>query len=132
MMHKTGPGFMADINVTNLVDVVLVLLIIFMITAPMLHSGIEVNLPKTKASTKDLGEGIVVTVTGEGRIFLDDRPVSLNRFGPRLLNLKKEKGTGTVYLKADRDVRYGLVVDVIGRIKSLGITDLGLVSEPGK
>ncbi|OGC92001.1 MAG: hypothetical protein A2142_06260 [candidate division Zixibacteria bacterium RBG_16_48_11] len=132
MMHKTGPGFMAEINVTNLVDVVLVLLIIFMITAPMLHSGIEVNLPKTKASTKDLGEGIVVTVTGEGKLYLDDRPVSLSRFGSRLLNLKREKGTSMVYLKADREVKYGLVVDVIGRIKSLGITDLGLVSEPGR
>lgn len=129
-MLKTHPGFMADINVTNLVDVVLVLLIIFMITAPMLQSGIEVNLPKTQASTKDLGEGIVVTINKDGKVYLDDRLTSLPKFSSRLYDLRRQKGTGTVYLKADREVQYGLVVDVIGRIKSLGITDLGLVSEP--
>ena len=74
----------------------------------------------------------MVVINKAGKIYLDDRPVSLAKFGSRLSNLKKAKGTGTVYLKADREVQYGLVVDVIGRIKSLGITDLGLVSEPGK
>ena len=128
MMQR--PGFMADINVTNLVDVVLVLLIIFMITAPMLNSGIEVKLPKTQASSKDLGEGIVVTINKEGKIYLDDRLVSLTKFSTRFSDLKRQKVTSTVYLKADKEVQYGLVVDVIGRIKSLGITDLGLVSEP--
>jgi len=132
MMQRPSQGYYADINVTNLVDVVLVLLIIFMITAPMLHSGIEVNLPKTKASTKDLGEGIVVTIDKTGKIYLDDRVVSLSRFSSRLSDLKRQKPAGTVYLKADREVQYGLVVDVIGRIKSLGITDLGLVSEPSR
>ena len=132
MMQRPSQGYYADINVTNLVDVVLVLLIIFMITAPMLHSGIEVNLPKTKASTKDLGEGIVVTIDKAGKIYLDDRVVSLSKFSSRLSDLKRQKPAGTVYLKADRAVQYGLVVDVIGRIKSLGITDLGLVSEPSR
>ncbi len=132
MMQRPSQGYYADINVTNLVDVVLVLLIIFMITAPMLHSGIEVNLPKTKASTKDLGEGIVVTIDKTGKIYLDDRVVSLSRFSSRLSDLKRQKPVGTVYLKADRAVQYGLVVDVIGRIKSLGITDLGLVSTPSR
>ncbi len=131
-MQKPAQGYYADINVTNLVDVVLVLLIIFMITAPMLHSGIEVNLPKTQAAAKDLGEGIVVTIDKGGKIYLDDRLVSLSRFSNRLSDLKRQKGTGTVYLKADKEVQYGLVVDVIGRIKSLGITELGLVSEPSR
>src|SRR4030065_2912910 len=110
MMQRPSQGYYADINFTNLVDVVLVLLIIFMITAPMLHSGIEVNLPKTKAATKDLGEGIVVVINKEGKIYLDDRPVSLAKFGSRLSNLKRAKGTGPVYLKADREVQYGLLV----------------------
>jgi biopolymer transport protein ExbD len=132
MTLKTGSGFMAEINVTNLVDVVLVLLIIFMITAPMLHSGIEVNLPKTKATTRELGEGIVVTINQDGNIFLDDRPVTLKRFDSRLTTLRRQKGSETVYLKADREVQYGIVVDVVGRIKNLGITDLGLVSEPAR
>src|SRR4030066_745638 len=105
MMQR--PGFMADINVTNLVDVVLVLLIIFMITAPMLNSGIEVKLPKTQASSKDLGEGIVVTIDKEGKIYLDDRLVSLSRFSSRLSDLKRQKPAGTVYLKDDRAAQNG-------------------------
>ena len=79
MMQRPSQGYYADINVTNLVDVVLVLLIIFMITAPMLNSGIEVKLPKTQATSKDLGEGIVVTIDKEGKVYLDE-PVA-DRFG---------------------------------------------------
>ena len=130
MTLKSERKFIADINIVNLVDVVLVLLIIFMITAPMLNSSIEVNLPKAATSAKDLGEGIVVTITSTGKLFLDDRAVSLQRFDSNLSKLRRQKGTQIVYLKADRKVEYGLVVDVIGRIKNQGITDLGLVSEP--
>jgi len=119
-----------DINVTNLVDVVLVLLIIFMIAAPMLQSGIDVNLPKTKAGQEDLGEGIVVTITKEKRIFIDDVVTQMGRFEQKLLDAKAKKRAKTVYLRADEDVPYGLVVEVIGKIKSLGIQDLGLVTQP--
>lgn len=118
-----------DINVTNLVDVVLVLLIIFMIAAPMMQAGIDVNLPKTKAGQEDLGEGIVITITKGKRIFIDDVVTRLNGFEQKLLDTKLKKKAKAVYLKADKDVPYGLVVEIIGRIKGLGIEDLGLVTE---
>ena len=119
-----------DINVTNLVDVVLVLLIIFMITAPMLQSGIDINLPKTAANQKDLGEGIVVTITKEKRVFVDDKITPLNKFEQRLGSLRAKKGAKAVYLRSDSSVPYGFVVEVMGKIKGMGITDLGLVIEP--
>ena len=122
---------MADINVTNLVDVVLVLLIIFMITAPMLQSGIDVNLPKTRAAIQDeLGEGVVLTIDKKGGIFIDDIWVRLPDFEKRLDAVLKQKNTSSVYIRADSGVVYGAVVDVVARIKQMGIEYLGLVTSP--
>jgi len=129
-MRKRQYGALSDINVTNLVDVVLVLLIIFMITAPMLQSGIDINLPKTVSSEKDLGEGIVVTITKEKGVFVDDKITPLNKLEQRLSSARAKKGGKAVYLRADSTVPYGFVVDVMGKIKNMGITDLGLVIEP--
>lgn len=129
-MRKRHYPALYDINVTNLVDVVLVLLIIFMITAPMLQSGIDINLPKTVTNQKDLGEGIVVTITRERNIFVDDKITRLDKFEQRLGDLKARKGAQAVYLRADERVPYGFVVDVMGKIKGMGITNLGLVIEP--
>ena len=124
-------GHMADINVTNLVDVVLVLLIIFMITAPMLQSGIDVNLPRTRAAIQDeLGEGVVLTIDKKGGIFIDDIWVRLPDFEERLDAVLKEKNTSSVYIRADSAVIYSSVVDVIARIKDMGIEYLGLVTSP--
>ena len=122
---------MADINVTNLVDVVLVLLIIFMITAPMLQSGIDVNLPKTKtAISDDLGEGVVLTIDKKGGIFVDDVWVRLDDFQKKLDAALKQKNTSSVYVRADSAVVYATVVDVIGKLKDMGIDYLGLVTSP--
>lgn len=122
---------MADINVTNLVDVVLVLLIIFMITAPMLQSGIDVNLPKTRAAIQDeLGEGVVLTIDMKGGIFIDDIWVRLPDFENRLDEVLKQKNTSSVYVRADSAVVYASVVDVIARLKEMGINYLGLVTSP--
>jgi biopolymer transport protein ExbD len=129
-MKKRHYPALYDINVTNLVDVVLVLLIIFMITAPMLQSGIDINLPKTVANQKDLGEGIVVTITKEKRVFVDDKITPLNKFEQRLGSLRAKKGAKAVYLRSDSSVPYGFVIEVMGKIKGMGITDLGLVIEP--
>jgi len=129
-MRKRVYGSLHDINVVNLVDVVLVLLIIFMIAAPMLQSGIEINLPKAKATPEDFAEGVVVTITKENRIYVDERVTNLNRFESLLSSATRKKGTKSVYLRADRDIPYGLVIDVVGRIKGLGIQSLGLVTEP--
>ena len=122
---------MADINVANLVDVVLVLLIIFMITAPMLQSGIDVNLPKTRAAISDeLGEGVVLTIDQKGGIFIDDVWVRLENFEDRLDQVLKQKNTSSVYVRADSAVIYASVVDVIARLKDMGINYLGLVTSP--
>jgi biopolymer transport protein TolR len=131
-MRKRVYGSLHDINVVNLVDVVLVLLIIFMIAAPMLQSGIDINLPKTKATTEDLGEGVVVTITKEKKIYIDERVTNLDRFETFLSDATRKKDSRSVYLRADKDIPYGLVIDVVGRIKSLGIQSLGLVTEPEK
>lgn len=124
---------MADINVTNLVDVVLVLLIIFMITAPMLQSGIEVNLPKTKAAAYDqLGEGVVLTIDKKGGVFVNDVWVRLPDLEKKLDEVLKSKNTSSVYLRADSGVVYAEVVNVIGRLRTMGVEYLGLVTSPAE
>ncbi|MCK4224084.1 MAG: biopolymer transporter ExbD [candidate division Zixibacteria bacterium] len=130
MAKKRVYDALHDINVTNLVDVVLVLLIIFMITAPMMQSGIDINLPLTKATPEDMGEGVVVTITKEQKIYIDERVSNLERFEGILTDVTRKKGSRSVYLRADKDIPYGLVIDVVGKIKSLGIQDVGLVTEP--
>lgn len=129
-MKKRVYTALYDINVTNLVDVVLVLLIIFMIAAPMLQSGIEIDLPKTEATQKDLGEGVVVSITKANKIFVDDKITNLDRFEQRLSRVIVRKNANAVYLRADGNVPYGLVVKVVGLIKGMGIKNLGLVVEP--
>jgi len=130
MAKKRVYDALHDINVTNLVDVILVLLIIFMITAPMMQSGIDINLPRTKATPEDMGEGVVVTITKEQKIYIDERVTNLERFEGILTDVTRKKGSRSVYLRADKDIPYGLVIEVVGKIKSLGIRDLGLVTEP--
>jgi biopolymer transport protein TolR len=130
MAKKRVYDALHDINVTNLVDVILVLLIIFMITAPMMQSGIDINLPRAEATPEDLGEGVVVTITKERRIYVDERVSNLERFEGILTDVTRKKGSRSVYLRADKDIPYGLVIEVVGKIKSLGIQDLGLVTEP--
>jgi biopolymer transport protein TolR len=123
---------MHDINVTNLVDVVLVLLIIFMIAAPMMQAGIDIQLPRTKATPEDMGEGVVVTITKEQRIYIDERVTNLDRFEGILTDVSRKKGSQSVYLRADKDIPYGLVIQIIGKVKALGIQNVGLVTEPEK
>jgi len=132
MARKRTYDTLHDINVTNLVDVVLVLLIIFMIAAPMMQSGIDINLPRTKATQEDLGEGVVVTITKEQKIYIDERISNLDRFEGILSDVTRKKGSKSVYLRADKDVPYGMIVEVISKIKTLGIQDLGLVTEQAK
>ena len=128
---KAGKSPLAVINVTSLVDVTLVLLIVFIITAPALHEWIEVNLPKAEASRADLKEGLVVSVTKSGDVHIDRRRVRLEEFEATFSEAWGKSGKGTVFLRADREVAYGTVMDVIGRIKALGGDDLGLVVESG-
>jgi len=96
-------------------------LIIFMIAAPMLQSGVEINLPRTEATQRDLGEGVVVSISKANKIFVDDKITSLDKFEDRLSRALLAKNAQSVYLRADEAVPYGLVVKVVGLVKSMGI-----------
>jgi len=122
---------MADINITNLVDVVLVLLIVFMISAPLLQSGIEVNLPKTKAATvNEETEGIVVTIDAKGGIYINDVWARLDNFEQALEREMSAKNTSSIYLRGDSAVVYGTAIAVIGQLKDMGIENIGLITSP--
>ncbi len=119
---------MSEINVTPFVDVMLVLLVIFMVTAPLMQQGIDVNLPKAKGKELPPEERLIVTVKSSGDIFLNDMPVSLSELKNKLSHLSKSNPE--VFLRADRSVFYGLVAEIMAEIKDAGIERLGLVTEP--
>ena len=120
---------MADINIANLVDVVLVLLIIFMISAPLFQSGIEVELPKTRAAViEEEVEGIVITIDAKGGIYINDVWSRLENFEADLEEAMSIKGTSSVYLRGDSAVSYGTAIGVISRLKEMGIEEIGLVT----
>ncbi len=123
--HRT---VLSEINVTPLVDVMLVLLIIFMVTAPLLQQGVDVNLPKAKGKDLPPEERITIVIKRGGSIFMNDNPVSMNDMAKKLSAISKLNPN--VFLKADRDVPYGLVVEVMGEIKEAGIEKLGMITEP--
>lgn len=121
----------SEINVTPLVDVMLVLLIIFMVTAPMLQQGINVNLPKARAqSLKAQEEKLMITVTRDEKIYINKNPYSLDELGKTLKALQAYRKDRQVFLKADKDVPYGFVVRVMSEVKAAGIQELGMVTEP--
>ena len=129
-MRKRQYKSLSEINVTNLVDVTMVLLIIFMITAPLLRSGIEVELPKAKAKIQKMREGILITYTRDGSIYIDSEKVLQKDFENRLIKKWSASGQTQVLLSADKEVSYGKVVNFMDRIKAVGISNLGLVIEP--
>ncbi len=122
---------MADINVTPLVDVMLVLLVIFMVTAPMMQQGVQVNLPKadTKAITPQ-EEAVVVTVDRSGKVFLNKDEIPASDLRNRLAGMFANREKKEVFLKADAGVPYGDVVRAMADIKGAGIERLGMVTEP--
>jgi len=125
-----GRGYMAEINVTPFVDVMLVLLIIFMVPAPMLTQGVDVDLPKTR-SVRTLPAGsdhLVLSVKKDGSLFLDEYNVPFDDLRQHLMNLVVSQNK-QLYLRADKDVPYGIVVKVMGEIKGVGIEKLGIVAE---
>lgn len=121
-----------EINVTSLVDVTMVLLIIFMITAPLLRSGIEVELPKSKADDLKPQEGVVVTLNREGILFVNDTQVQAGDFEETLFSQYSNSSRKIVLLQADTQVPYGAVINVMDKIKELGISNLGLIIEQDK
>jgi biopolymer transport protein TolR len=121
---------MAEINIIPLVDVVLVLLLIFMLTAPMMYRGIDVNLPRAASRPTAVEERMVLTVTKEQGLFLNDRRVTPASLEPALRDAFKGRTDKTLYLKADAGLTYGAVVETMDRVRRAGIERLGMVTEP--
>ena len=123
--------FMSDINVTPFVDVVLVLLIIFMVTAPMMMQGVNVSLPPTTSESLPSKENhIVVTVDSNNLVYINDYNVTLDFLKEKLIKIFEGRSDSEVYLRADKGIPYGLVVRVMSEIKGAGIERLGMVTEP--
>lgn len=124
---------MSQINVTPLVDVMLVLLVIFMITAPMMQQGVQVNLPKADAKAlSPQEETVVVSMEKSGRMFINKTPVAFGEMRGKLTDLFAGKTKKEVFLKADQEVPYGQVVKAMAEIKGAGIERLGMVTEPAQ
>ncbi|HNX99092.1 MAG TPA: biopolymer transporter ExbD [Candidatus Aminicenantes bacterium] len=123
---------LAEINVTPLVDVMLVLLIIFMVTAPMMQSGIQVRLPTAETRATASPEGEVVTITRDGMIYIGQQSVPLDLLEPRLRNLFLGREKKVVFLKADEGISYGVVIQVMDRMKLAGIDTVGMVVDSKK
>jgi biopolymer transport protein ExbD/biopolymer transport protein TolR len=120
----------AEINVVSLIDVMMLLMVIFMITAPIMQGGIDINLPKAEARPLEPKSGLVVSVDKTGRIHVDDASLSLSEFRATFRALAAERGRDGVYLRADAGVPYGEVVKVLAIMRASGAADVGLVAEP--
>ena len=121
---------LADINITPLVDVVLVLLVIFMITAPVLQSGIEVNIPKTRTVKEITEQRLVVTIDRDQNVFLGDKPVNVHDLGQRLRDSSGDSSRKVIYLRADVRVPFGAFASVMDAVKQAGITNISVVTRP--
>jgi biopolymer transport protein TolR len=127
-MKRSRYAPLAEINITNLVDVTMVLLIIFMLTAPFLQAGVKLRLPKAEAKSIEEQEGVTVAIDADGFIYIDKKRTEWNEFAA-VLRRALEGTEPRVFLRADKSVRYEIVLKVIARIKMLGIEDLGLIAE---
>ena len=122
---------MSEINVTPFVDVMLVLLIIFMVTAPMMIQGLNVDLPEATAKPLDSEkEHLVITINKDQQVFINDFEVTVEFLGEKLLKVIQGRSDRDVYLKADKNIPYGIVVQVMAEIKGAGIEQLGMITEP--
>ena len=130
-MQGENKGFMSEINVTPLVDVMLVLLIIFMVTAPMMMQGVDVNLPKTTARhIKTQEDPLILTVNKNREIFLEEHRMPLEGLETKIQKIFENRMEKEILLRADEEVPYGFVMKVIARVKGAGIDKLGMVTEP--
>ncbi|HYH97689.1 protein TolR [Hyalangium sp.] len=126
-----GRVTMSEINVTPMVDVMLVLLIIFMVTAPLIQQGVKVNLPEAKATPVEAADKkLVLSIDVSRRVFIGDAEVALDELEKKLAANAKAQADKEVYLHADRDVPYGVVVEVMAATQRAGITNVGMITDP--
>jgi len=132
-INQNNGSLMSDINVTPFVDVMLVLLIIFMVAAPMMVQGVGISLPQTKEAEQldTEEEPLIVTIDKDGNILINDFQVGSESLGEKLLKIFENRTSREVFLKADKNVAYGIVVQVMSEIKGAGVEKLGVVTEPG-
>lgn len=120
----------AEINVVNLIDVMLLLMVIFMLTAPMMQGGVDVALPRADVRPLDAKRGLIVTITRDETIAVDEARMTEDEFAASFKTLAGNRGEGGIYLRADEGVPYGTIVRVLAIIKNAGVGDVGLVAEP--
>jgi biopolymer transport protein TolR len=121
---------LSEINIIPLVDVILVLLLIFMLTAPLMHRGIDVNLPKSGGKPTAVEERMILTLAKDQTVYLNDKPLPVAGLEQRLRDAFKNRADKTLYLKADQALSYGFVVETMDRLRRAGIEKLGMVTEP--
>jgi biopolymer transport protein TolR len=126
-----GRATLSEINVTPMVDVMLVLLIIFMVTTPLIQQGVKVNLPETKAAPVEAdSKKLVVSIDASKRVFIGEAEVALADFEVKLKANAKAQQDKEMYLHADRDLPYGVVVDVMAAAQRAGVTNVGMITDP--
>ena len=132
-LHKSerrSKNVMSEINVTPFVDVMLVLLIVFMVTAPMLTVGVPVNLPESEAdSLPDDKEPLTVSINSKGEVFVQDTKVAFNELVAKLLAISKNRTDTRIYVRGDKNINYGRVMEVMGNLAGSGFTKVALISQ---
>jgi biopolymer transport protein ExbD len=127
LRSRRGASAMGEINVTPLVDVVLVLLLVFMVTAPMMSRGIDVHLPVANVKQNDPEDRITVSVNADGRVYVGDGVVNIVLLEDRVRAIMSGRTSKVVYLRADERLRYGKVIEVVDKLKSAGVEQIGFV-----
>ncbi|HEX5726444.1 MAG TPA: biopolymer transporter ExbD [Longimicrobiaceae bacterium] len=123
-------SYSAEINVTSLVDVALTLLVIFIITAPLMQGGVEVSIPRAQTESVPSAEGVVVSIDRAGQIYIGQALTRWEEFATAFPAIVRERGAGSVYLRADEAVPYGRVVRVLGAMKAADVATVGLIAQP--
>jgi len=133
IVNRSNKKPMSEINVTPFVDVMLVLLIIFMVTAPLLTVGVQVDLPESAAdSLPDDQEPLTVSINSKGEIFIQEHKVGFNAIVPKILAISKNRTDTRIYVRGDKTINYGRVLEVMGRLSGAGFSKVALISEPYK
>jgi len=120
----------AEVNVVSLVDLMMLLMVIFMITAPIMQGGIDLSLPRTEGRAVDSKGGMTISVTRSGQIVVDDSPVTMSEFRASFRALISRKADQGVYIRGDRNAPYGTIAQVLDIVKNAGVTNVALVTEP--